>query len=757
MTAASPSPLLSSILSRLSRGDAPNRLWPDTRGEYWALCPFHADGHAGSFSVSDRGFCCFSCNAKGSLGTLAEHLGVETPGRPEPIARLHANGGEDPHSFPARGPRDAEAPSAAPSPASEPLSPPTTPPHSSTSLTLQEYASAKRLPIAFLEELGLRSALRDGQKVIRIPYLDRDGDETAIRYRHSMDSGGARRFSWRSGAHAQLYGLWKLEEAAEAGFVILVEGESDAQTLWHYGVPALGVPGATCWNPTWASLLQGLTVYAWQEPDTGGAQFVKAIGESLPELRVLTPPAGRKDASECHLAGDDVTATLEQLRVLAVPYRQVTEAARREGAAEARARAGRLPACPDLLAEFSALCSQLGLVGEDRSARILYLAATSRLLERPVSVVVKGPSGGGKSFLVETVLKAFPKEAYYALSSMSERALVYSREPLAHRMLVLYEAAGLGSDFATYLLRSLLSEGRLRHETVDKTGQGLVPRLIEREGPTGVLLTTTAVSLDPELETRLISLTVRDDSEQTRAVLASLARRANGAGHSEEALLPWRALQEWLALTGLHDVTIPYAGELAKRCLPAAVRLRRDFEAMLGLVKAHAILHQGCRAISDGRVVAKLEDYRAVHALVTNLVSEGVQATVKPETRETVEAVTELYQGTPVTIGALAEHLGLDHSAAFRRVSAAEREGWVVNQETRPRRPARLVPGESLPDERSILPNPDSLREIDLCVDPSFSRAIVQSAWGAPASSGLEPEGAGQGSPAPAAVGRELR
>ena len=69
---------------------------------------------------------------------------------------------------------------------------------------------------------------------------------------------------------------------------------------------------------------------------------------------------------------------------------------------------------------------------------------------------------------------------------------------------MLYEAAGLGSDFASYLVRSLLSEGRLSYETVEKTADGLRARLIERQGPTGLLVTTTAVKLHPENETRLI-------------------------------------------------------------------------------------------------------------------------------------------------------------------------------------------------------------------------------------------------------------
>jgi hypothetical protein len=58
------------------------------------------------------------------------------------------------------------------------------------------------------------------------------------------------------------------------------------------------------------------------------------------------------------------------------------------------------------------------------------------------------------------------------------------------------------ADFLNYLVRSLLSEGRVRYETVEKTPEGLQARLIEREGPTGLIMTTTADSLHPENETR---------------------------------------------------------------------------------------------------------------------------------------------------------------------------------------------------------------------------------------------------------------
>lgn len=71
-----PPTLLEGILARLQRGDAPADKWPDVRGEYWALCPYHPDTHIGSFSVSERGFKCFACGAQGSLRALARKLEI---------------------------------------------------------------------------------------------------------------------------------------------------------------------------------------------------------------------------------------------------------------------------------------------------------------------------------------------------------------------------------------------------------------------------------------------------------------------------------------------------------------------------------------------------------------------------------------------------------------------------------------------------------------------------------------------------------
>ena len=173
---------------------------------------------------------------------------------------------------------------------------------------------------------------------------------------------------------------------------------------------------------------------------------------------------------------------------------------------------------------------------------------------------------------------------------MSEKFLVYDDSPISHKMLILHEAAGMSGEYATYLIRTLLSEGCLRHGTVESTPEGLKPTLVVREGPAGLITTTTQINLHTENETRLLSLPVDDTRTQTRAVMGAIASD-NGASVN---LSEWHQLQFWLA-DGERRVVVPFASRLAELIPPIAVRLRRDFGTVLGLVRAHALLHRASR------------------------------------------------------------------------------------------------------------------------------------------------------------------
>lgn len=367
---------------------------------------------------------------------------------------------------------------------------------------------------------------------------------------------------------------------------------------------------------------------------------------------------------------------------------------------------------PRILDKVAETLGGAGLVGEDRAVKLLYLVMTSRYLNRPVSAVVKGPSSAGKSHTTSRVLSLFPKSAYHEISAMSEKALVYSKEPLEHRMLVVYESAGLSGDIATYLMRSLLSEGCIRYETVISTPKGLEPRQIYRPGPTGLITTTTKLSLHPENETRLISIPVNDTADQTAAVMLAAAE---GKG-SRLDTLPWHEFQEWLHAR-VRGVFIPFAPALARLIPPVAVRLRRDFPALLALIEVHALLHQASRdRDGKGNVVATTDDYEAVRELVDDLLSEGVATSVRPTVRQTVETVAAMEPnlfGHPLR--PITEALQLDKSAASRRVRDAVRDGYLKNLEERYGKPMRIVLGEPLPDDVRLLPSKERLDDDDCC------------------------------------------
>ena len=399
----------------------------------------------------------------------------------------------------------------------------------------------------------------------------------------------------------------------------------------------------------------------------------------------------------------------------ATPWTAIENEVKKVAIEEAWADCRGLALSTDILTDFSRALSSLGVAGEEGTAKLIYLALVSRFLDRIISIALKGPSSGGKSFLCEQILKFFPESAYYSLTAMSERALIYSDEPMAHRFLVLFEAAGFSGEMQTYLIRSLLSEGRIRYEVVEKTPEGMKPRLIEREGPTGLLVTTTAAALHPENETRLLSLTVTDTPTQTKAVLQALANmRSDSDPGNNVDLKPWQSFQIWLQ-GGEHRVVIPFAKALAHLVPPVAVRLRRDFSTLLSLIASHAILHQATRKrSSDGRIVATLEDYEVVSELVRDFMGECLETTVSKTIRDTVDAVRDLCARgkASVTAKELADTLKMDKSSAGRRAKVAVNKGFLQNLEDKKGRPARLFPGDPLPENVDILPTVARLQAV---------------------------------------------
>ena len=375
-----------------------------------------------------------------------------------------------------------------------------------------------------------------------------------------------------------------------------------------------------------------------------------------------------------------------------------------------------LAAAPDILAAAVAAVHDLGVTGEIRIIKGTFLTAVSQVLAEPVSMVAKGASAGGKSYATRTTLRLFPEADFYCVTAGSQRSLIYTDEEFSHRTIVMFEATALREiaekregDMTAMIVRTLMSEGRLVYDVTEKDETGrMATRRITKLGPTNLIVTTTADNLHPENETRMLSLTVDESEEQTRRVMQKTAmRRSQHAPADPPDLEPWHRLFHWLKYHGEHQVYIPYAGYLASSATASAVRMRRDFGTLLGMIEAHAIAHQLTRARDEyGRIIATAADYEAAREILAEAFAVSSGKTVKDSVRRAVAAVDELGgEKADVTVAQVAKHLKRDRSRVTRGLKEAADLGHLVNMEDKSGRAARYRIGpDPLPDDAPALP-----------------------------------------------------
>jgi DNA primase len=125
-----------------------------------------------------------------------------------------------------------------------------------------------------------------------------------------------------------------------------------------------------------------------------------------------------------------------------------------------------------------------------------YLAATSRKLAEPLSVLIQSRSAAGKSTLQDAIVSLIPDEEYIKYTRVTDQALFYKEEDsLVHKILAIEEAEGMGG--AAYSIRTIQSAKKI---TVAATGKDANGRMKTEEytvnGPVCVMITTTATEID---------------------------------------------------------------------------------------------------------------------------------------------------------------------------------------------------------------------------------------------------------------------
>jgi len=255
-----------------------------------------------------------------------------------------------------------------------------------------------------------------------------------------------------------------------------------------------------------------------------------AFGTELGGKRALLSTWGQlaKDyAAECAQDARDNTTQLELTPEEKAAWRENLWPTVRE-----------LAQAPDLMDRVVRQVQDMGVVNERELITLTYITATSRVLAHPTNILIKGVSGGGKSFTALHTLALVGQDFVNQLTSSSALSLVYDTRPLAHTVMLLFEANQMQADkqadkdstFAM-LVRTLISEGRIVHQTTVEDPNSPTGRRVERivrEGPIA-LITTTTGELYSENETRMLAWHIHEDRDQTKAVMAGLADRAAGS------------------------------------------------------------------------------------------------------------------------------------------------------------------------------------------------------------------------------------
>ncbi len=323
-------------------------------------------------------------------------------------------------------------------------------------------------------------------------------------------------------------------------------------------------------------------------------------------------------------------------------------------------------------------CEEMGVVGESMNKLTAYLACVSRKMDKPLGLLIQSTSAAGKTALMDAVISLLPPEEYVRYSAMTAQSLYYLGEKgLKHKVLCICEEEGAAR--ASYALKLLQSDGRLTIASAgkdEKTGRQ-VTQEYSVEGPVAVMMSTTSVNVDEELQNRCLILTVDESREQTQLIHKAQREREtlDGLLRKEKADRLTRLHQNAQRLLRPLKVVNNYAPHLT--FVDGQTRTRRDHVKYLTLIRAVTLVHQHQRPvkIQDGveYIETTLEDITLANRLAHQVLGRTLDE-LPPQTRNLLGQVERM-------IRTEATERGLTSSEVrFTRRQVREVTGWGNTQ-----------------------------------------------------------------------------
>jgi DNA primase catalytic core len=264
----------------------------------------------------------------------------------------------------------------------------------------------------------------------------------------------------------------------------------------------------------------------------------------------------------------------------------------------------------DMFKQILADFETMGVTGEQTNKLVGYLAAVSRKLDEPLSVLIQSRSAAGKSTLQDAVLSLVPDEDYLKYTRVTDQALFYKeKDSLVHKILAIEEQVGMGG--AAYSIRNIQSSKKITSATTGKNAKTGKMETEEHEvlGPVAVMITTTAADLEGETASRFLFLTVDESTKMTAAIHTKQREAQTLEGlvkqkQTEHIIKKHHSAQRLLKPLA---VVNPFAKYLTYP--DHSIRTRRDHKKYLGLIRTIAYLHQYQRKTKTVAVEGEPVDY----------------------------------------------------------------------------------------------------------------------------------------------------
>jgi hypothetical protein len=246
---------------------------------------------------------------------------------------------------------------------------------------------------------------------------------------------------------------------------------------------------------------------------------------------------------------------------------------------------------PNLFTRIIEDLSTLGYVGDEINKLLIYLCASSRKLDNPISVLILSQSASGKSFLVETVRQLIPEHDVVAVTSLSDQALHYA-DSLVHKFLILGEA--VHNHIVDHQIREMLSGKELsRLVTVRNAETGaLLSRIVKIPTVVAMVMSGTNYHINPENSSRCFVIHTDESREQTLRIYEhqrkkySLEKIQTGGPTAERIIQQHHAAQQLLQKKNIVNTFAQFLDFPV-----SSIRMRRDHDRFLDLIASVCFLH----------------------------------------------------------------------------------------------------------------------------------------------------------------------